>query len=103
MSPDDLSPARVRAMLDGATDGPWHVGHSASCACPAPPCPNIYADGCEDITVPCGAGLAPCDASLMAAAPDLARELLAAWEERDRHARVHGESVIELGLLRSVA
>jgi hypothetical protein len=39
----------------------------------------------------------------MAAAPDLARELLAAWEERDRHARVHGESVIELGLLRSVA
>ncbi len=85
-----LTRATVEAMLAGATPGPWSVFGASSgktiavdaSAKPTGKRPNIVDwpgfDGCDQ-PLKRQRG----NARLIAASPDLARALLAAWDERD--------------------
>jgi len=80
----DLTPERVRALLDGATPGPWHSAPHCVYAGETPPGPfggeSWVAQTYHDHPLRARERE---DASLIAAAPDLALALLAAWAERD--------------------
>jgi hypothetical protein len=76
-----LTDEQVRALLDGATPGPWRLiddpeaGEPAQC---------IRAKGWDIATAWGGYSAAEIDANLLCAAPDLARDLLAARAELAR-------------------
>jgi hypothetical protein len=76
-----LTDEQVRALLDGATPGPWRLiddpeaGEPAQC---------IRAKGWDIATAWGGYSAAESDANLLCAAPDLARDLLDARAELAR-------------------
>lgn len=89
MTAPELTDNEVRALLDGATPGPWQVEgvrHSGDLKIGAGTRLHMVGPDCDAVAaaffdMQTGRGLA--DARLIAAAPDLARAALSARAERD--------------------